>query len=304
MATTPTSASTGHIHAPLKGIACAALAMSLFPVQDAIVKWLSADYSIFQLLFLRSLFVFIPVAVLVARSGGPRVLRAKRPTLLILRASLGFGAWSVYFIAISQIPLADAMALVFSAPLMITALSVPLLGEIVGLRRWAAIAVGFIGVVVMVDPGAGVIRGVALLPLVSASCYSLSMILTRVLTKSESSVTMLFYSAATIMALSGLFQPFVWVTPSWPDLGLMVLTGLITGCAQYLGLQAYRYAAPAVVSPFDYTSLIWAVVLGYLVFGDVPRSSVIFGAAIVIASGLYILYRERRAARAPASPRE
>jgi drug/metabolite transporter (DMT)-like permease len=304
MATTPTTAATGHIHAPLKGIACAALAMSLFPVQDAIVKWLSADYSIFQLLFLRSLFVFIPVAVMVVRGGGPRVLRAKRPTLLILRASLGFGAWSVYFIAISQIPLADAMALVFSAPLMITALSVPLLGEVVGLRRWAAIAVGFIGVLVMVDPGAGVIRGVALLPLVSASCYSLSMILTRVLTKSESSVTMLFYSAATIMALSGLFQPFVWVTPSWPDLGLMVLTGLIAGCAQYLGLQAYRYAAPAVVSPFDYTSLIWAILLGYLVFGDVPRSSVIFGAAIVIASGLYILYRERRAARAPTSPRE
>ena len=130
------------------------------------------------------------------------------------------------------------------------------------------------------------------------------MILTRVPTRDEATVTLLFYSAATIMALSGLFQPFVWVTPSWPDLGLMAVMGMITGRAQYLAMQAYRYAAPAVVSPFDYTALIWAVLLGYLVFGDVPRGSVILGAAIVIASGLYILYRERRAAATLASPRE
>ena len=137
-----TGAQTTHIHAPLKGIACVALAMSLFPAQDAIVKWLSADYSVFQILFMRSIFVFIPCAVLVLRSGGFGVLRAKRPNLLVLRAALGFCAWSVYFIAISQMPLADALALIFSAPLIITALSVPLLGEAVGLRRWSAVGVG------------------------------------------------------------------------------------------------------------------------------------------------------------------
>ena len=299
-----TGAQTTHIHAPLKGIACVALAMSLFPAQDAIVKWLSADYSVFQILFMRSIFVFIPCAVLVLRSGGFGVLRAKRPNLLVLRAALGFCAWSVYFIAISQMPLADALALIFSAPLIITALSVPLLGEAVGLRRWSAVGVGFVGVLIMIDPGAGMVQGVALLSLASAAFYSLAMIMTRILTRSEASVTMLFYSAATILCLSGLFQPFVWITPNWTDLGLMALTGVITGCAQFLGTQAYRFAPPSVVSPFDYTSLVWATLLGYFIWSDVPRMSVVLGAAVVIGSGLYILLRERRAAGTPTSIRQ
>jgi drug/metabolite transporter (DMT)-like permease len=286
--------STTHIHAPLKGIACGIVAMSLFPAQDAIVKWLSSDYSVFQLLFMRSIFVFIPVAILVMRSGGPRVLRTKQPAMLILRAAFSFGAWSVYFFAISQIPLADAMALVFSAPLIITALSVPFLGEAVGLRRWVAVGVGFLGVLIMIEPGSGTLQGVALLPLVSAAFYSVSMLLTRILTRREASVTMLFYSTLTILVLSGVAQPFVWVTPDWPDLGLMALMGLLTGCAQFLATQAYRFAAPAVVAPFDYTSLVWATLYGYLLFGDLPRSAVIIGAAVVIGSGLFILYRERK----------
>jgi drug/metabolite transporter (DMT)-like permease len=286
--------STTHIHAPLKGIACGIVAMSLFPAQDAIVKWLSSDYSVFQLLFMRSIFVFIPVAILVMRSGGPRVLRTKQPAMLILRAAFSFGAWSVYFFAISQIPLADAMALVFSAPLIITALSVPFLGEAVGLRRWVAVGVGFLGVLIMIEPGSGTLQGVALLPLVSAAFYSVSMLLTRILTRREASVTMLFYSTLTILVLSGVAQPFVWVTPDWPDLGLMALMGLLTGCAQFLATQAYRFAAPVVVAPFDYTSLVWATLYGYLLFGDLPRSAVIIGAAVVIGSGLFILYRERK----------
>ncbi|MFP6744802.1 MAG: DMT family transporter [Alphaproteobacteria bacterium] len=282
--------STTHIHAPLKGIACGIVAMSLFPAQDAIVKWLSADYSVFQLLFMRSVFVFIPVAILVMRSGGPRVLRTKQPFMLIL------GAWSVYFIAILQIPLADAMALVFSAPLIITALSLPFLGEAVGLRRWAAVVVGFLGVLTMIESGSGTLQGVALLPLISAVLYSVSMILTRILTKREASVTMLFYSTLTVLVLSAVALPFIWVTPDWFDLGLMAVMGLLTGAAQYFATQAYRYAAPAVVAPFDYTSLIWATLFGYLLFGDIPRSGVILGAAVVIASGLFILYRERKKA--------
>ena len=288
--------STTHIHAPLKGIACGIAAMTLFPAQDAIIKWLSADYDVFQLLFMRSVFVFIPVAILVMRSGGPRVLRTKQPFMLILRAASSFGAWSVYFIAISQIPLADAMALVFSAPLIITALSVPFLGEAVGMRRWAAVGVGFLGVLIMIEPGSDTLQGVALLPLVSAAFYSISMLLTRILTRREASVTMLFYSTLTILVMSSVALPFVWVTPDWPDLGLMALMGLVTGCAQFLATQAYRYAAPAVVAPFDYTSLIWATLYGYLLFGDLPRNSVILGAAVVIGSGLFILYRERRKA--------
>ena len=288
--------STTHIHAPLKGIACGIVAMSLFPAQDAIVKWLSADYDVFQILFMRSVFAFIPVAILVMRSGGPRVLRTKQPFMLILRACFSFGAWSVYFIAISQIPLADAMALVFSAPLIITALSVPFLGEAVGLRRWAAVAVGFLGVLIMIEPGSGTLQGVALLPLVSAALYSVSMLLTRILTKREASVTMLFYSTLTILVLAGVAQPFVWVTPDWPGLGLMAVMGLLTGAAQYFATQAYRFAAPAVVAPFDYTSLVWATLYGYLLFGDVPRQAVILGAAVVIGSGLFILYRERQQA--------
>ena len=156
----------------------------------------------------------------------------------------------------------------------------------------------------MIDPGAGMVQGVALLSLASAAFYSLAMIMTRILTRSEASVTMLFYSAATILCLSGLFQPFVWITPNWTDLGLMALTGVITGCAQFLGTQAYRFAPPSVVSPFDYTSLVWATLLGYFIWSDVPRMSVVLGAAVVIGSGLYILLRERRAAGTPTSIRQ
>lgn len=290
--------STTHIHAPLKGIVCAIVAMSLFPAQDVIVKWLSSDYSVFQLLFMRSIFVFIPVAILVMRRGGPRVLRTKQPAMLILLAAFSFSDWSVYFLAISQIPLADAMALVFSAPLIITVRSVPFLGEAVGLRRWVAVGVGSLGVLIMIEPGSGTLQGVALLPLAAAALYSVFMLLTRTLTRREASVTMLFYSTMSTLVLSAVALPFVGVTPDCPNFGIMALMGLLTGCAQFLATQAYRFAAPTVVAPFVCSSLVWATLCGYLLFRDLPRSSVIVGAIVVIGSGVFILYRECKRAAA------
>ena len=124
------------------------------------------------------------------------------------------------------------------------------------------------------------------------------MLLIRILTRREASVTMLFYSTMTTLVLSAVALPFVWVTPDWPDLGIVTLMDLLTGCAQFLATQAYRFAAPAVVAPFDYTSLVWATLYVYLLFGDLPRSSVIVGAIVVIGSGLFILYRECKQAAA------
>ena len=228
----------------------------------------------------------------------PGLTRTNRPALQIARSVLLLASTLCNFLALRYLQLAEAIALVFSTPFFVAALSGPVLGEWVHWRRWTAIAVGFLGVLVVTRPGAGSFQPVALLSLTAALCYALYSIATRVLARTDSNETTLFYS--NIVGALALLPvvPFVWTTPSDPlVIALMVATGAMGSFGHYLLIAAHRLAPAAVLSPFIYTEIVLVTATGFLVFGDVPNRSTLTGAAIVVASGLYILHRERAVRR-------
>ncbi len=189
-------------------------------------------------------------------------------------------------------PLADAVAISFMSPLVVTALSVPLLGERVGIHRWSAVIIGFGGVLVIVNPSRGMFTPGVSVAICGAIASALSMITIRQLNRSDPPLAIVFYFTLFATMFTALPLPFVWVTPSGSDLGLLVLMGLTGGVGQYFMTRAYGLAPAAVISPFTYSGLLWATLLGWFLWSDVPKPQVFAGAAIVIASGLYILYRE------------
>jgi drug/metabolite transporter (DMT)-like permease len=285
--------------AALSGLGLGALAFGLFSIMDAVVKWLSATYPVPQILVANALFALVPVGIMVARRGGLPQLRTRRLGLHLVRGLLGTTAGFLAFFAFSRLPLADAYAIIFATPLLITALSVPILGESVGWRRWSAVLVGFAGVLIMLRPGVAPVGAGSLAALGAACASACAILLVRKLSVTETTTSIAFYSnlvAVLLMAL--LFSP-TFVLPSLADLGLMAASGLVGGSALLVLIAAYRRTPAALVAPFQYTQMIWAIVLGALVFGDLPETAMLLGASIVAASGLFILYRETTLGRRP-----
>jgi drug/metabolite transporter (DMT)-like permease len=298
--TSASAASAAPRQDALRGILLMLGAVAVFSTMDALIKHLAAGYAPLQIIFFRNLFAFLPLLPVLARGEGLALLRTRRPGSHLGRAMLGFGAMICFFTAFALMPLADVIAISLSAPIFITAFSVPLLGERVGPRRWAAVLVGFVGVLVMVRPGGSVIAdAAALLPLAGAVLYALAMIATRKLGATERAPTTVFYFTLACTALSGLAQPFVWITPGLAGFALLVCVGLLGGCAQLLMTQALRVAPAAVVAPFDYSALVFSIGYGFLFWAEVPDWMLLAGAAIVVASGLYILRRETLRKSAP-----
>jgi drug/metabolite transporter (DMT)-like permease len=222
-------------------------------------------------------------------------MRTTRPWLQIGRSVLLLGSTVGNFAALRYLQLDEAIALVFSTPFFVAALSGPILGEWVRWRRWTAIAVGFVGVLVVTRPGSGTFQPAALLSLGAALCYALYSISTRVLARTDSNETTLFYS--NIVGALALLPvvPFVWTTPTDPlVIALMVATGALGSFGHYLLIAAHRHAPAAVLSPFIYTEIVLVILLGFLVFGDLPNRWTIVGSAIVVASGLYLIHREAK----------
>ncbi len=279
------------------GIGSILLAVLLFTIMDATAKWLGQDYEPLQIVFLRYLFGLLPVALFVWRGGGPRALATRRPALHSLRAVLVFAALFAFFSGLRRMPLAEAIAFAFTAPLFVTALSVPVLGEPVGRRRWAAVLIGFTGALVMVQPGTAAFRLEALWIIVAALCFALAMLLTRRMARSETNVAMLAYSTLGAGLIGLPLMPFVWRAPTGSDIWLFVVIGLVGGIAAYFVIVAYRHAPAAVVAPFDYTALVWGAVLGWIIWREQPEPLVWFGAGVIILSGLYITHRETALAR-------
>ncbi|HET8726133.1 MAG TPA: DMT family transporter [Alphaproteobacteria bacterium] len=312
MTSSATGLATGSIVA--RGIGLYTLAVMLLSVMDAVIKWLSADYSTMQIVFFRSLFGLLPLVVLVAKSGGLPILKTRRLGAHLLRGLIGLGAAFFFFFAFRVMPLADAYAIAFAAPLFVTALSVPLLGESVGARRWSAVWVGFLGVLIMLRPGTTDLSGFltigALAALGGTFCYAFSVTLIRRFSRTETNASLVFYSSCIMVAGSALFMPFEFVVPDGEGWLLLVITGLLGGTATLAMTEAFRIAPVAVLAPFEYTAMIWAVILGYGIWGDLPDAWILTGSGIVVASGLYILHRETRkhipptglSARIPAAP--
>ena len=285
-----------------QGIALYAGGIFLLCIMDAMIKWLSADYPIAQIVFFRASIGLIPTLVLLYRPPGLKALRTRRVGAHLLRGLVGVIGTFGFFWAFAVMPLADAYAIGFAAPMFITAMSVPLLGERVGPRRWLAVLVGFIGVLIMVRPGGGgTFGGGGAIALLATAAYALSMVLMRLYSRTETNASMIFYATLVIVVVAGVQMPFVWVTPTWPDAGLLAVLGLLGGIGAIMMAQAYRVATPSIVVPFEYTGMIWGVGLGFMLWGDVPDLWIWVGSAIVVASGLYILHRETRT-KSPLSP--
>jgi drug/metabolite transporter (DMT)-like permease len=235
---------------------------------------------------------------------GPRRVRRALTTrfrTLQLGRSLGFAVHTVLFIAaITFLPLADAIALLFVGPLMVTALSAPLLGERVSMPRWLGVLIGFVGAMVIIRPGFGVFHWATTLVLLSAACFALYQIATRELSNHEDPLTTLFYTpVAGLVAMSGL-TPFYWTTPTFRDALLMALMGTIGAFAHFMLIKAYETAEASSLAPFSYVLIVSATILGYAVFGDLPDAWTVMGTLIVVAGGLYVGYREARIERPPA----
>ncbi|MCH7600752.1 MAG: DMT family transporter [Myxococcales bacterium] len=277
------------------GVLLMSFAAFLWVLHDAISKWVMQDYSIYQVLLLRTLFSLLPILIVVRREGGYIRLRGARVWVCLGRGCLAVASFGLFLAALARMSLTDVFAIVMSAPLLIAALSVLVLKEPVGFRRWMAVLVGFSAVLVMVRPGGGIASSGALFVMGSVVTYSFAMILTRRLGSTESTGAMTFYSALVFLAVGLIAAPFTWIQPTPIGMLLMAVIGVLAGSAQYCLTEAFRIAPPSVVAPFEYTSLLWAMLLGFLIWGDVPTRLVLVGAAVVITSGIYLLHDERAA---------
>jgi drug/metabolite transporter (DMT)-like permease len=278
----------------LRGIVYILAAMAVLSTMDTLIKWLAAHFPVMQIYLFRALFALVPILAWVARSGSFRGLRTDRFLAHVWRSIFAIAALVLFIYALRSMPLTDAVAIGFSAPLMITALSSPLLGERVGGRRWAAVACGFVGVLVMIRPGTSLFDPVALIALVSAFSYALGIIAIRRLIRTESTPAMVFYLSINGAAVGFAAIPFGWVWPSWPQFLALLSVGLLGGIGQLLLTAAYRLAPVAVIAPFDYSAMLYVTILGYLVFGELPDATLLVGAAIVVVSGLVLVRGESR----------
>ncbi len=275
---------------------------ALIVFNDVIVKLLTEQYPVGQAMFVRSLFVIPPVVLFALHEGRLSNLRVHNVKGQTLRSVIVVTGMFLFLTAITMMPIADALAITFAAPLMATALAVPLLGERVGWRRWSAVVVGLAGVILVLRPTGEGIAVVALLPLGSAVTLALRDILTRRLSVSDSSSSILMFTTLAVMGVSlasSLADPLLgWTAAAWQPMtaghvAMLAVAGvLLAGAAQYAMIEAVRLAEIGLVAPFKYTSMVWAVLTGYLVFGTVPDIWIISGSTLVVTSGLYMLHRE------------
>jgi drug/metabolite transporter (DMT)-like permease len=273
----------------------------LFTVSSALIKAAGPDVPAGMTVFCRGLIGMLPVLLYLRRFGGFALLRSERPLAHLYRCTVGIASMYCGFVAVTLIPLADYVAINFAAPIFATALAVPLLGERVGFRRWAAVMVGCAGALLIVQPsGAGLERG-AWLALAGAFGYGLVIVAMRDLGRTEDSGTTVFYFSMTTLVVGAIMLPFVYVPLSAAQWAMLAAMGITSGFGQLLFTEAYRHGDTAVIAPFDYVAMIWALLIGLVVFDQFPNALTLVGAVVVCLSGLYILYRET-VRRAPPKP--
>ena len=283
-------------------------------MNDLAIKALSGTYALHQVILIRALIGLGLVALVIVISGTRfRQLRTTRPLAHLFRVSLIMISNVTYFLGLAALPLADAVATAFIAPILVTLMSAVILREQVGIRRWAAVAVGMLGVVIMVRPGAGVIQPAAILVLISAFCYSGGHMMTRRMRDTESAMTLAFFVQAGFIvvsltmgfwvgdghlagspdvSLAFLFRP--WVVPAMGDLWAFILTGFAVSLGGMMLGQAYRTNEAALVAPFEYIGMPMAIFWGVVVFGTWPDTTAWVGIALICGAGLYTLWRETR----------
>jgi drug/metabolite transporter (DMT)-like permease len=277
---------------PARGIILMLTATAIFACMDAMSKYLAGVYAVPQILFIRFV-IFVVFALVIAR---PRSIgaafRSKYPVLQIVRSLVITVEVGVFILAFRYLPLADTHAIAGVAPLMVTALAIPFLGEQIGIRRWTAVGIGFLGLLVIIRPGFAEMQPTMLIPILGAFLWALYQILVRKVSD-DHAATSLFYMAVIGLAVTSMIVPFYWRWPEPFDWFLLVLLGGVASTGHFLMIKAFQHAPAAVLQPFQYAVLIWATGVGYVVFGDFPDAWTLFGGAIIVASGIYTFYRER-----------
>lgn len=261
---------------------------------DASAKLLSSEMPLLMVVWGRYLFNFMFIALFFFRRTPRDLLQTKRLSLQILRSFLGLGATFTFWWALVFLSLADCVAIAFISPLLVTALSVPLLGEKVGVHRWGAVTIGFTGVMIIIRPGMGIVHWAVILPLITALFWANYQITTRILSRTDSALTTLFYTAAGALFFTTLAVWSVWVTPTFKQWFILACSGFLGTMGHYFLIKAFELAPASLLAPFNYISILWSTLLGYVLFRDFPDEWTIAGAVIVISSGLYIIQRERR----------
>ena len=286
---------------PLLAFTLMGTAVLCFSLVDATAKWLTQGYDPWQIVFL-SRIVPIAVALIVAyrETGNPFNFYTKFPKVQILRAALTIPMIWCFFTGLKLMSLAEAITIAFTAPLFITMLSRPLLGERIGPRRWAAVVIGFVGILVALRPGVGGIGLGPILIIISAFAYALSMCLLRRFAGQEPTHNILFYSAIGAFLVGGFNSMPIWIEPDAIDWGLLLLVGVWGVFGSYAVIRAYRLGEASMLAPLEYTALIWSILFDLWLFSLTPIPAVLLGAAIVIAANAYIAHREHRIARAAA----
>ena len=311
---------------PLAGITLLVFSLFLFSLQDVVIKFFSDQYSVLQVVFIRGVIAGALIYMAACFYKIRRQLIPNRPWLAVLRGLCGFTSYTTYYLAVASLPLAEVVALVFTAPLFITVMSAVILREEVGPRRWAAVAVGFIGILVMLGPSGNLDGGHfdglgVVLSLVAAVCFACQSILTRYLSIKDSPLSLAFSTTATFTIASGLLSIILaagiisqtsthpsleffmrdWAMPEPIGMALMIFLGFNGAVAFFCMAKAYCVAPASTITPFEYTYMIWAVIFGFLLWGEVPRFTTLMGVSILIASSLYIWQRERHLSRTTAS---
>jgi drug/metabolite transporter (DMT)-like permease len=290
----PAAAVGGSVAASARrGILYVLAAWLLFACMDAGSKLLAEDYAIIQILWVRFVSLAVIAAWLAHRQGGAGALRTRHFWLQSLRSALLVIEIGLFILTITVLPLANAHAILAVTPLIVTALSVPLLGEHVGIRRWSAIAVAFAGVLIILRPGFGAVHPMALLALVCSLMFALYQILTRIVSRTDPPLTTLFYTALVGVGGLTLVVPFHWTTPDLSGWALFGLVAALGAGGHFLLIKALQLAPASVLQPFSYTILVWATLVGFLVFGNLPDLLTVVGACVVASSGIYAFARER-----------
>jgi drug/metabolite transporter (DMT)-like permease len=285
-------------HPPLKGIILMIAAIGVFSLMDTCAKYLSQFYPVPGIVWARYAINFAIISAYLAYKGRFSIWRSQRPVIQLTRGLLLASATLLYFTSLSVMPIAEAAGIGFVLPLFVAALAIPILKERLEMPRLIAILVGLAGALIIVRPGTGVFTWYALLPVAMAFCNALYQVLTRMVAGVDGPWTSLFWGALVGTVLLSMIAPVFWVTPSNPwHWVLLVAMGLLATIGHMCLIRAFDYAGPTLLAPFVYTALIWVMLLGWIVFGDFPDGWSLLGMAIIVASGLYIVNRQRLTAR-------
>lgn len=303
--------SSGIINAPSKGIVLIITGMFFFSLHDTIIKYISGDYPAHEIVFFRSVVALLPILLIVYQKGGLPVLITHKLFLQIIRGLCWFVSFTFFYLALAYLTMVETYTLFFISPIFITLFSVIILGERVIFQKWVAISAGFFGVVIIIRPGEIFFNPAAILAILSAISYAVSVILTRRLSKTDSGISMAFYTTLIYLlgsAMIGIvlgnghfainksvmlqFLLRAWVIPNLLDLGLMAFCGLMAGLGFYAITQAYHLTQATAIAHYEYTAVLFSILWGYIVWRSIPDIHTVVGIILVVGSGLYIIRRD------------